>query len=100
MRSIHRAAHAKWIISADGKNEGDNVVALTHEQLAALLGSASYTSRVIQTFKAEGFWRPAAARSWCVTLRRCASACLCNESVKNHFEEVLRGCIPPRSPPR
>ena len=46
---------AKWIISAMERSDGDNTVPLTHEQLATLLGvGRSYTSRVIQTFKAEG----------------------------------------------
>ena len=46
---------AKWIISAMERTDGDNVVPLTHEQLATLLGvGRSYASRVIQTFKAEG----------------------------------------------
>jgi hypothetical protein len=46
---------AKWIVSAMERADGDEVVPLTHEQLATLLGvGRSYTSRVIQTFKAEG----------------------------------------------
>ena len=46
---------AKWIISAMERTDGDNVVPLTHEQLATLLGvGRSYASRVIQIFKAEG----------------------------------------------
>ena len=46
---------AKWIISAMERTDGDNTVPLTHEQLATLLGvGRSYTSRVIQAFKAEG----------------------------------------------
>ncbi len=46
---------AKWIISAMERADGDNVVPLTHEQFATLLGvGRSYASRVIQTFKAEG----------------------------------------------
>ena len=87
---------AKWIISAMERTDGDNVVPLTHEQLATLLGvGRSYASRVIQTFKAEGVLEtrrgsilvhsPEALRT---------RACLCNESVKNHFEEVLRGVYP------
>ena len=37
------------------RTDGDDVVPLTHEQLATLLGvGRSYASRVIQTFKAEG----------------------------------------------
>ena len=66
------------------------------QELATLLGvGRSYASRVIQTFKAEGILQtrrgsilvsdPEALRS---------RACLCNESVKNHFEEVLRGVYP------
>jgi hypothetical protein len=87
---------AKWIISAMERTDGVDIVPLTHEQLATLLGvGRSYTSRVIQTFKAEGVLEtrrgsirvlnPAALR---------VRACLCNESVKNHFEEVLRGVYP------
>src|SRR5260370_27229410 len=46
---------AKWILSAMERTNGDNVVALTHEQLATLLGvGRSYTSRLIPTFKAAG----------------------------------------------
>jgi hypothetical protein len=46
---------AKWIISAVDRTNGNDVVPLTHEQLATLLGvGRSYTSRVIQSFKAEG----------------------------------------------
>src|ERR1700682_5718105 len=46
---------AKWIMSAMERTNGEDVVPLTHEQLATLLGvGRSYTSRVIQIFKAEG----------------------------------------------
>ena len=87
---------AKWIISAMERTEGDEVVPLTHEQLATLLGvGRSYTSRVIQTFKAEGVLET--RRGSILVLDRDAlqmRACLCNELVKNHFEEVLRGVYP------
>ena len=87
---------AKWIISAMERTEGDNVVMLTHEQLGALLGvSRSYTSRVIETFKAEGVLE---TRRGAILVRNPEAlrlrACLCNETVKNHFEEVLRGVYP------
>jgi hypothetical protein len=87
---------AKWIISAMERTDGDNVVPLTHEQLATLLGvGRSYTSRVIQTFKAEGVLE---TRRGSILVRNLDAlrvrACLCNESVKNHFEEVLRGVYP------
>src|SRR3981189_608037 len=87
---------AKWIISAMERTDGDNIVPLTHEQLATLLGvGRSYTSRVMQTFKAEGVVE---TRRGSILIRNREAlrvrACLCNESVKNHFEEVLRGVYP------
>ena len=87
---------AKWIISAMERADGDNTVPLTHEQLATLLGvGRSYTSRVIQGFKAEGVLETRRGsilvRNPDVLRRR---SCLCNEAVKNHFEEVLRGVYP------
>lgn len=87
---------AKWIIAAMERTNGDGVVPLTHEQLATLLGvGRSYTSRVIQTFKTEGVLE---TRRGSILVRNLDAlklrACLCNESVKNHFEEVLRGVYP------
>src|SRR6476646_7752357 len=87
---------AKWIISAMERTDDDVVVPLTHEQLATLLGvGRSYTSRVIQTFKAEGILE---TRRGSILVRNPDAlrirACLCNEAVKNHFEEVLRGVYP------
>jgi len=91
---------AKWIISAMERTNGDNIVPLTHEQLATLLGvGRSYTSRVIQAFKAEGILE---TRRGSILIRDREAlrirACLCNESVKNHFEEVLRGVYPTEEP--
>ena len=87
---------AKWIISAMERADGDNIVPLTHEQLATLLGvGRSYASRVIQTFKAEGVL---ATRRGAIVVRNPEAlrlrACLCNDAVKGHFEEVLRGVYP------
>ena len=91
---------AKWIVSAMERTEGESVP-LTHEQLATLLGvGRSYTSRVIQTFKAEGVLETRRGSILILTpdaLR--IRACLCNESVKNHFEEVLRGVYPSEDTP-
>jgi hypothetical protein len=87
---------AKWIISAMERNEGSDAVPLTHEQLATLLGvGRSYTSRVIQTFKAEAIVE---TRRGAILVRDREAlerrACRCNEAVKHHFEEVLRGVYP------
>ena len=75
---------------------GDEVVPLTHEQLATLLGvGRSYTSRTIQSFKAEGILE---TRRGSILVRNPDAlrgrSCLCNEAVKAHFEEVLRGVYP------
>ena len=87
---------AKWIIAAMERTDDPDAVPLTHEQLATLLGvGRSYASRVIQTFKAEGVLET--RRGWIVVRNRDAlklRSCLCNESVKTHFEEVLRGVYP------
>ncbi len=87
---------AKWILSAMERTDGNGAVPLTHEQLATLLGvGRSYASRVIQTFKAEGVLE---TRRGAILVRNPEGlrmrACLCNEAVKNHFEEVLRGVYP------
>ena len=87
---------AKWIVSAMERTDGNDTVPLTHEQLATLLGvGRSYASRVIQVFKAEGIVE---TRRGAIVVRNRDGlqmrACLCNESVKTHFEEVLRGVYP------
>jgi hypothetical protein len=87
---------AKWIISAMERTEGDNTVPLTHEQLATLLGvGRSYTSRVIQSLKAEGVLE---TRRGAILVRNPdalrSRSCLCNDAVRDHFEEVLRGVYP------
>ncbi|MGY3607770.1 MULTISPECIES: Crp/Fnr family transcriptional regulator [unclassified Bradyrhizobium] len=87
---------AKWIISAMERTNGDGAVPLTHEQLATLLGvGRSYASRVIQSFKAEGVLE---TRRGAILVRNLDGlrlrSCLCNEAVKGHFEEVLRGVYP------
>jgi hypothetical protein len=87
---------AKWIISAMERADGSNTVQLTHEQLATLLGvGRSYASRVIQTFKAQGVLD---TRRGAIVVREPEAlklhSCQCNEAVKTHFEEVLRGVYP------
>jgi hypothetical protein len=87
---------AKWIVSAMERTGDADAVPLTHEQLATLLGvGRSYTSRVIQSFKAEGILE---TRRGAISVRDLDAlkgrACACNEAVKAHFEEVLRGVYP------
>src|SRR6185295_5765320 len=84
---------AKWIISAMERTDGEEVVPLTHEQLATLLGvGRSYTSRVIQTFKAEGILetRRGSIRALNPGGLRTGSG-LCNGAGKGHSGEFLGG---------
>ena len=99
IHSIEQRA-AKWIVSAMERTGNSDTVPLTHEQLATLLGvGRSYTSRVIQIFKAEGILD---TRRGAIVVRNREAlerrACTCNESVKTHFEEVLRGVYPTEEP--
>ena len=89
---------AKWILAAMDRT-GDHLLPLTHEQLAGMLGvGRSYTSRVIQSFKAEGILgtRRGALEVKDLDALKLKS-CLCNESVKNHFETVLTGLYPDKT---
>lgn len=87
---------AKWILAAMERTGDESSVPLTHEQLATLLGvGRSYASRVLQSFKAE---RILDTRRGSILVRSRDGlrlrACLCNDAVKMHFEEVLRGVYP------
>ncbi|KIZ38941.1 Crp/Fnr family transcriptional regulator, partial [Rhodopseudomonas palustris] len=86
---------SKWILAAMERTESD-IVPLTHDQLASMLGvGRSYASRVMQTFKAQGILE--SRRGSLVVRDREAllvRSCNCNESVKRHFDEVLRGVYP------
>lgn len=86
---------AKWILAAMERT-GDQKVPLTHEQLATMLGvGRSYTSRVIQTFKAEGILGTQRGALLVRSLEALqARSCRCNDSVKSHFETVLQGLYP------
>jgi hypothetical protein len=94
LHSIEQRA-AKWIISAMERT-GDQLVPLTHEEFASMLGvGRSYASRVMQVFKAEGILE---TRRGAILVRDHAAleakSCHCNEQVKTHFEAVLRGVYP------
>ncbi len=86
---------AKWIIAATERTGGD-IVPFTHEELAAMLGAGrSHTTRVLQSFRARGMIE---TRRGSLIVRDHPTlktiSCQCNELVKIHFEEVLRGVYP------
>jgi len=91
---------AKWIVSAMERT-GADTVPLTHDELASMLGvGRSYASRVLQVFKADGILET--RRGALVVRNRKAllgRSCRCNDAVKEHFDEVLRGVYPDGSQP-
>ena len=85
----------------DGAHRWRNIVPLTHEQLATLLGvGRSYASRVIQTFKAEGILE---TRRGSILVRNrdgaagCGPACVTNPS-KTTSRKCCAGSIRPKRP--
>jgi hypothetical protein len=94
IHSIERRA-AKWILAAIDRT-GESRVPLTHEELATMLGvGRSYTSRVLQSFRSEGILE---TRRGALVVKNFDAlsmrSCQCNESVKSHFDVVLRGVYP------
>lgn len=94
IHSIDQRA-AKWILAAMDRT-GNHLVPLTHEELSTMLGvGRSYTSRVLQTFKADGILETRRGsllvRDFDALMMR---ACRCNEAIKSHFDIVLAGAYP------
>lgn len=86
---------AKWLLSAMDRT-GAPQVPLTQEQLANMLGvGRSYISRVLANFKRRNIISTGRGSLIVTDLARLqAIACPCNDSVKKHFDEVLRGVYP------
>jgi DNA-binding transcriptional regulator YhcF (GntR family) len=94
IHSIEQRA-AKWIVAAIERT-GNDIVPFTHEELAAILGAGrSHTTRVLRSLRSEGLIE---TRRGSLIVNDHSSlklfACHCNELVKMHFEEVLRGVYP------
>jgi len=94
VHSIEQRA-AKWILATMERTERGGIT-LSHEQLATMLGvGRSYASRVIKDFKAQGILET--KRLELQVLDRAAlyqKSCNCDEAVKSHFADVLRGLYP------
>jgi hypothetical protein len=94
IHSVEQRA-AKWMVAAIERT-GDDVVPFTHDELAAMLGAGrSHTTRVLQGFRSRGLIET--RRGFLVVRDQTglkSAACQCNELVKMHFEEVLRGVYP------
>lgn len=86
---------AKWLLAAMERT-GDQVVPLTQERLAAMLGvGRSYVSRILRDFREQGIVE---TRRGALVVRDLpamrAKSCRCNDSVKRHFDAVLAGVYP------
>ncbi len=86
---------AKWMLSAMDRSGGDELP-LTQEELAFMLGvGRSYVSRVMQNLRQDGII--ATGRGTITVLDKSALAkrsCMCDDSVKAHFDTVLAGVYP------
>ena len=86
---------AKWLIAAMDRT-GAPTIPLTQEQLSMMMGvGRSYISRVIGVFKRQGIIETRRGSLIVSNLDRLREiACRCNESVRRHFDDVLRGVYP------
>lgn len=86
---------ARWLIAAMERTGGP-IVPLTQEQLAAMLGvGRSYISRVIGSFKARGVIQTQRGGVVVKDVDQLRFiACNCNDWVRRHFDDVLRGVYP------
>jgi hypothetical protein len=86
---------AKWLLAAMERT-GAPTIPLTQEQLAAMLGvGRSYISRVIASFKSREILATRRGSLVVVDFDQLKGvACPCNESVRRHFDQVLRGVYP------
>lgn len=86
---------AKWLMAA-AERAGTDVLALTQEQLAAMLGvGRSYLSRVIHDLRQRGVIETRRGRIRVRDVDGLRSlACECNDAVSRHFDDVLKGVYP------
>lgn len=86
---------ARWLLAAIERT-GSPEMALTQEQLAAMLGvGRSYLSRVIRDLKERGVIETRRARFGVRDVEGLRSlACECNSATSRHFDDVLEGVYP------
>lgn len=92
--SIEQRA-AKWLVSAMERT-GTAEISLTQEQLAAMLGvGRSYISRVLGGLKSRNLIGIRRGRLVVSDYQKLKGiSCECNDCVRRHFDDVLRGVYP------
>lgn len=86
---------ARWLLAAQQRSNSRQVE-LTQDQLAELLGvGRSYVARVLGRFRVAGVISTS-RKSIAVTdeCRLAEMACACNQTIRAHFDTVLRGVYP------
>ncbi len=86
---------SKWLLSALDRT--DNLtIPLTQDQLAGMLGvGRSYVARVLSIMKAQGTLETARGKLRVHKKNDLEKmACNCNDLVRKHFDEVLKGVYP------
>ena len=86
---------AKWLVAAI-ERIGTTELPLVQEQLAAMMGvGRSYLSRVLGSFRKQGVLSTRRGRLAVTDFERLkAIACECNDCVRRHFDQVLKGVYP------
>jgi CRP-like cAMP-binding protein len=86
---------AKWLLAANDRTDSLSMP-MTQEQLASMLGvGRSYVSRVIGALKSKGTLQTQRGGLKITGLDDLKSAsCTCNQLVRDHFDEVLKGVYP------
>lgn len=86
---------AKWLVSAVDRTGGPDI-SLTQDQLAVMLAvGRSYISRVLRAFKQRGILETRRGSLYIRDIDELRHiACECNDSLRDHFDEVLSGVYP------
>ena len=92
--SIEQRA-ARWLLASQERSRSSSVQ-LTQEQLGGLLGvGRAYVGKILSKLRGEGL---VATRRGAIEVldeaRLARTACDCNDLIRAHFDEVLRGVYP------
>lgn len=90
---------AKWLVAALERT-GEDIVPLTQEQVAGMLGvGRSYVGRIMSEMKSSGTLQSQRGKMIIHNVDKLKStSCQCNDLVRSHFEDVLKNVYPDTIP--